>query len=91
MFVLALAAVTFDNLTPESNAGRGGPFLGRMAAHRSFGGGGDRLREVKPSSARHPASVRVTHRQSEAAISLALISRSLSASAAFVVEPSCEL
>ena len=30
---------------------------GRKAAHRAFGGCGDRLREVKPSSDRQPASV----------------------------------
>src|SRR5258705_8691376 len=43
--------------THESNAGHVGVFLGRKAAHRVYGGGGARLRVVKPSSARQPASV----------------------------------
>src|SRR5260370_19903622 len=43
--------------THESSAGRGGPCLGRKAAHRSFGGCGGRLREVKPSSNCQRASV----------------------------------
>ncbi len=43
--------------THESNAGRSGAFVGRKAVHRSSGGRGHRLRVVKPSSARPPASV----------------------------------